>query len=113
MFPKHFLPITFGLAMASVDICMMSVAKLTHLGKIPYLAGLLGSMGIYALQPVLFMKALTFESMIATNLIWNLVSSVVISLIGVFFFKESVKGLRLLAILIALLSLVLFAFSNE
>jgi len=99
--------------MASVDICMMSVAKLTHLGKIPYLAGLLGSMGIYALQPVLFMKALTFESMIATNLIWNLVSSVVISLIGVFFFKESVKGLRLLAILIALLSLVLFAFSNE
>jgi hypothetical protein len=113
MFPQHFLPITFGLAMASVDICMMSVAKLTHLGKIPYLAGLLGSMAIYALQPVLFMKALTFESMLATNLIWNLVSSVVITLLGVFYFKESVKGLRILAVLIALLSLVLFAFTDE
>jgi drug/metabolite transporter (DMT)-like permease len=113
MFPKHFLPITFGLAMASVDICMMSVAKLTHLGKIPYLAGLLGSMAIYVLQPILFMKALTFESMLATNLIWNLVSSVVVTLIGIFFFKESVKGLRLLAVLIALLSLGLFAFTDE
>ena len=113
MFLKHFLPITFGLAMAGVDIGMMTVAKLTHLGKLPYVTGLLGSMAIYTLQPILFLKALTFESMLATNLVWNLVSSVVVTLLGVFYFKESVKGLRLLAVLIALLSLGLFAFTDE
>ena len=113
MIPTHFLPITFGVAMAGVDIGMMSVAKLTHLGKIPYLAGLITSMGIYALQPFLFLKALTFESMLATNLVWNLVSSVVVTLLGVFYFKESVKGLRLLAVTIGILSLVLFAFTDE
>lgn len=113
MIPKHLWPITFGLGMAGVDIGMMSVAKLTHLGKLPYATGLLISTAIYALQPFLFLKALTFESMLATNLVWNLVSSVVVTLLGVFFFKESVKGLRLLAVLIGLCSLVLFAFTDE
>jgi glucose uptake protein GlcU len=113
MIPKNILPIAFGLLMASVDVSMMSVAKLTHLGKLPYLGGLILSMGIYTLQPVLFLKALTFESMVATNLIWNLVSSVVVTLLGIFYFGERVKGLRLLAVLIGLFSLVLFAFTDE
>lgn len=110
MIPK---PIAFGLIMAGIDIGMMSVAKLTHLGKLPYLGGLALSTAIYSMQPILFLKALSFESMVATNLVWNLVSSVVVTLLGIFYFGERVKGLRLLAVLIGLFSLVLFTFTDE
>jgi hypothetical protein len=113
MIQKHILPIAFGLVMAGLDIGMMSVAKLTHLGKLPYLGGLSLSTAIYSLQPILFLKALSFESMVATNLVWNLVSSVVVTLLGIFYFGETVKGLRLLAVLIGLFSLLLFAFTDE
>jgi EamA domain-containing membrane protein RarD len=107
------ISILFGLMMAGIDIGMMSVSKLTHLGKLPYVGGLALSTAIYALQPFLFLKALSFESMVAVNLVWNLTSSLMVTLIGIFFFKESVKGLRLLAVLIGLCSLILFAFTNE
>jgi len=113
MIPKSILPIAFGLVMAGLDIAMMSVAKFTHLGKLPYIGGLALSTALYSLEPFLFIKALSFESMVAVNLIWNLVSSVVVTLIGIFFFKESVKGLRLLAVLIGLFSLGLFAITDE
>jgi drug/metabolite transporter (DMT)-like permease len=106
-------PFAFGLIMATVDIGMMGLAKLTHIGKIPYLPGLLGATALYALQPFLFFKALEVEPMFAANLIWNLTSSVVITLLGVFYFGEKVNGLRLIAMLMGLFSLVLFGITDS
>lgn len=103
----------FGLLMAGIDIAMMGLAKLTHLRKLPYASGLALSTAIYALQPFLFLKGLSFESMTVMNLIWNLVSSVVVTLLGVFYFGETVKGVRWVAILLGLFSLGLFAFTDE
>ena len=113
MIPRQFIPLLLGLGMASLDIGMMSVAKLTHLGRLPYLGGLVASMALYSMQPFLFLQALRFESMIAANLIWNLISMIVVTLIGVFFFNESIKGLRIVAILLGLLSIGLFTFTEE
>jgi len=113
MIPKHIIPLLIGLLMASLDIGMMSVAKLTNLGRVPYLGGLAASTALYSLQPFLFLQALRFESMVAANLLWNLISMIVVTLIGVFFFNESIKGLRIVAILLGLLSIGLFTFTEE
>jgi len=113
MIPEHLVPYAFGIGMATVDICMMTLAKLTNLGKIPYLPGILGATAFYAFQPFLFLKALKFEGMAVVNLIWNLTSSVVITLIGVLYFREKIKGLRILAVLMALFSLILFALTDS
>lgn len=99
--------------MAGLDIAMMSITKLTHTGKLPYGMGITAATLLYTLQPSLFLKALSFESMIAVNLVWNLVSSVVVTLLGIFVFNESVRGLRILAVIMALFSLLLFAFTDE
>jgi len=109
----NIIPIAFGLAMATIDIGMMSIAKLTSIGKIPYLPGLLGATALYALQPFIFFKALAIEPMFAVNLIWNLTSSIVITLLGVFYFGEKIKGLRLVAVAMGLFSLGLFAVTDS
>jgi multidrug transporter EmrE-like cation transporter len=107
-----FLPIVFGLAMALVDVVMMFTAKFVHLGAIPYNIGLPVAMAAYSAQPYLFIKGMNYEGMAAMNLIWNLSSNVIITLAGVFLFKESIRGLRWLAILMSVFSLGLFAYTS-
>jgi multidrug transporter EmrE-like cation transporter len=108
-----FLPIVFGLVMASLDVVMMFACKFIHLGSIPYSVGLTIATLAYSLQPYIFIKAMNYGNMTATNLIWNLSSDVIVTLSGIFVFSESIKGLRWLAILMSLVSLTLFAYTDD
>jgi multidrug transporter EmrE-like cation transporter len=108
-----FLPIAFGVGMALLDVVMMFTAKFVHTKTLSYPTGLTLATGVYALQPYLFMKAMNYENMTVTNLIWNLSSDVIVTLSGIFVFGESIKGLRWLAILMSVFSLGLFAYTDE
>lgn len=107
------LPIFFGTIMALIDIFMMSCIKMISQGTIPSWWGTPMSVGLYALEPLIFLKALNYEGMVAINLVWNLASNVVVTLQGVFFFGESIKGLRWLAITMSIFSLGLLAYTDE
>jgi multidrug transporter EmrE-like cation transporter len=50
--------------------------------------------------------------MTVVNLIWNLMSNVIVTLMGVFWFGESIKGLRWVAIGMSLVSLTIFAYTD-
>jgi hypothetical protein len=106
------IPIYFGIAMATVDILMMGTIKMVSIGNISRGFGIPFAVGLYALQPVIFWKALSHEGMAVTNLIWNMISSIIITLQGVFIFGESIKGMRWLAIVMSVFSLILFAYTN-
>lgn len=108
-----FTPILFGVLMSLLDISMMSIAKLSKQGVIAYRPALTGATLLYSLEPYIFFKALNHESMTAMNLIWDLTSDIMVTLFGVFYFKESIKGLRWLAVLFALFSLALFAYTGH
>lgn len=107
------LPIIFGLAMSMLDVAMMSIAKLSNKGQIPYTTALPLATLIYSLEPFLFMKSLNYESLTTMNLIWDLTSDIMVTIVGVFYFKESIKGLRWLAVMFAIFSLGLFAYTDR
>ena len=106
------LPIVFGTVMALIDITMMGTLKLVDQGKLAYAVGLPVATLLYAFEPYVFLKAMTHSNMVTTNLIWNLVSNILVTLTGVFFFRESIKGLKWLAIALSLFSLAIFAYSE-
>ena len=106
-------PVFLGMLMASLDVVMMSLAKLTSTGKIAYGIALPSATLIYSLEPYIFFRSMKYESLTTMNLIWDLSSDIIVSLVGVFYFKESIKGLRWLAILFALFSLALFAYTDH
>jgi multidrug transporter EmrE-like cation transporter len=106
------LPIFFGTLMALVDICMMSSVKMIHNGTFSTTVGLPVSIGLYALEPLIFLKAMKYEGMVVTNLVWNLMSNVIVTLQGILIFGETVKGLRWLGVCMSLLSLALMAYSD-
>jgi multidrug transporter EmrE-like cation transporter len=106
------LPIFFGIVMALIDINMMGTLKFIDQGKLAYAIGLPIATLLYAFQPYVFLKAMAHSNMLTTNLIWNLASNIMVTLLGVFFFKEKIKGLKWLAICLSLFSLGIFAYSD-
>ncbi len=107
------LPIFLGMMMASLDVVMMSLAKLSKTGRIAYSTALPSATLIYALEPYIFFKSMKYESLTTMNLIWDLSSDIIVTLVGVFYFKETIKGIRWLAVLFALFSLALFAYTDH
>lgn len=108
----NMLPIFFGTVMALVDIFMMSSVKMIHQGTMPGWWGVPLAVGIYGLEPLIFLKALNHEGMVVTNLVWNLMSDIVVTLQGIFIFGESIKGLRWLGIGMSIVSLCLMAYTD-
>jgi multidrug transporter EmrE-like cation transporter len=108
-----FLPIAFGVSMATLDIVMMSIAKYSSKGQIAYGTALPLATLIYSLEPYLFFKSLNYESLTIMNLIWDLTSDILVTILGVFWFGESIKGIRWLAVLFAIFSLGLFAYTHD
>ena len=106
------LPILFGLVMALIDISMMGTLKFVDQGKLAYNIGFPIATLLYAFEPYVFLKAMAHSNMLTTNLIWNLASNILVTLAGVFFFKEKIKGLKWLAIGLSLFSLGIFAYSD-
>jgi len=106
------LPILFGVVMALIDITMMGTLKFIDQGKLAYNIGFPIATLLYAFEPYVFLKAMAHSNMLTTNLIWNLASNILVTLLGVFFFKEKIKGLKWLAIGLSLFSLGIFAYSD-
>jgi hypothetical protein len=107
------LPILFGTCMAIVDIFMMSTTKMVSIGSISTSVGIPLAISLYAMEPLIFLKAMKYEGMVVTNLVWNLMSNIIVTLQGVLVFGESIKGLRWLGICMSLLSLGLLAYTND
>jgi multidrug transporter EmrE-like cation transporter len=107
------LPIVFGTMMAFIDIVMMSTVKMTSTGQLTTAVGLPLSMALYALEPVVFLKAMSYQGMVVTNLVWNMMSNIIVTLQGVFIFGESIKGLRWVGIGMSIVALGIFAYTNE
>jgi multidrug transporter EmrE-like cation transporter len=107
------LPVFFGTILASLDIAMMGTAKMVSQGTLPYYPGSAMAVGMYALVPLVFIRALRYEGMVVTNLVWNLMSNIIVTLQGVFIFGESIKGLRWLGIAMSLVSLALLAYTDD
>lgn len=108
------LPIVFGVGMALLDVVMMSTVKQVSTGALPVRTGIPFAVFVYALEPLLFWQSMviTGESMTIMNLVWDLTSDILITLLGVFWFGEKVGGLRVVGVCLSLVALTIFATTD-
>jgi multidrug transporter EmrE-like cation transporter len=109
----NFTPVVFGGMMAVIDLFMMGTAKMVNKGTMSTALGIPFAIGLYAFQPLVFMKAMRYEGMIVANLVWNLMSNIMVTLQGVFVFGETIKGLRTIGVLMSLFSITLLAYTDN
>ena len=99
--------IIFGLYLAIVDIFSMGITKNVNLGILT--ENWLGiAVVLYGCQMIIFREGLKVTSMSILNLTWNLISNIVITIIGVYYFNEDISHIEKFGILFALFALFLF-----
>ena len=106
------LPIILGSIMGLIDVFMMASLKMVHNKTLSSRIGIPFSVGVYALQPLIFFKALDYESMVIMNLVWDLTSDIFVTLQGILVFGESFKGIKLLGVVLSFISLALMAYTG-
>ena len=101
----------YGLILASNDVINMSIVKNISLGVLAqnwlYLAYIL-----YGFQMIIFNNGVKVAGMSVLNLTWNLISNIVITMIGLFYFKENITHLERWGILFAIFALFLFELAQ-
>ncbi|NBR60517.1 hypothetical protein EB118_09735 [bacterium] len=107
------LPIFFGALLSIIDIAMMGLAKMVKIGSLSWNVGIPVAIAIYALEPIVFLKALDYEGIAVTNLIWNLISNIVVTVQGVIIFGEKIRNIRWVATGMSLVALALFAYTDN
>lgn len=101
-------PLLYGSLMAGIDVFSLGLLKAIHLNWIsPYFFAI--PVLIYALQPVLFLKSLSYEGMSVMNMMWDLLSGVFVTIVGLYFFKEKITTKKFAGILLSILCVYLLS----
>lgn len=103
----------FGLLFGLIDSIALPTIKQVSLGglgrgwmALPFL--------LYAASPFLFLKALLGgETLTIMNLVWDLMSDVVVTLIGLAVFSESIPPVKLVGVAFSFLSLFLMTYEGD
>ena len=77
----------YGSMLAFTDILMEPITKLVSINALPIAWMIVPTLG-YAINPWIFLRALSVEGIAIMNLVWNLISNVLITGIGIYAFKE-------------------------
>jgi multidrug transporter EmrE-like cation transporter len=106
------LPLFFGTLMSLIDVVMMSSAKMVKEGTLSSSVGVPFIFIIYALEPLIFLKALNYEGIVITNLIWDLTSDILVTLQGILVFGETLSPLRWIGVVFAMIAIVIFGYTD-
>jgi multidrug transporter EmrE-like cation transporter len=99
----------FGSIMAVIDTTMLGLIKAVQSHQLKSLYFMAIPTVAYMIQPWIFFNALKTESMTVMNLMWDLLSDVLVSLVGIFYFGEKIGRIRTIGLIMAIGSLALLS----
>lgn len=104
--------LAFGTIMASVDVIMLGIIKSVSLNQSKLLRWMIIPTIAYAIQPWIFLESLKFESLIVMNLMWDLISDILVTLFGFFYFKERLGPYKTIGVALSILSILLMSITD-
>lgn len=112
MWHLEWVPLAFGLVMASIDVLMLGLIKYVSLDRLKWIRFMIVPTIAYAIQPWIFLESLKYESLVVMNLMWDLVSDVLVTLFGFFYFKEKVGPYKRIGVGLSLIAMFLLASAD-
>jgi drug/metabolite transporter (DMT)-like permease len=102
----------WGGAMALIDAFILSMLKAFEVGLIQWKGVFAFSMFIYAFQPLLFYKGLAGNGLTVMNLLWDVMSDVLVTAIGVFYFSEKLSRFKRAGVILSFISIILLTWKD-
>jgi drug/metabolite transporter (DMT)-like permease len=104
-----FSPLIYGTFMATVDVFMLGIIKSISTGAIKNIWWMAIPTVAYAIQPWIFLQSLRFETMIVMNLLWDLISDILVTGSGLTYFKEKISSRKMAGVLLSLFGIYLMS----
>jgi multidrug transporter EmrE-like cation transporter len=104
-----FTPLLYGTFMATVDVFMLGIIKSISTGAIKNIWWMAIPTVVYAIQPWVFLQSLRFETMIVMNLLWDLISDILVTGSGLAYFKEKISPRKMAGVVISLVGMYLMS----
>lgn len=105
------IPFIFAATMASIDSTMLSLIKYISTND-KHVGWIILPMIIYSLQPVLFYLSMKYETLTVMNLLWDVISDVIITFIGLVLFKETIGPYKKLGVIFSFFSIILMSLND-
>ncbi len=108
----NLIPFAMATGMASIDALVMAGMKQYDMGVIPWRGIVPIAMLIYSFQPYLFLQALQYESMTVMNILWDIISDILVTIMGIFYFKEQISSMKQVGLSFAFVAIVLMSYDE-
>lgn len=108
----NLIPIAMATTMASIDTIVLAGLKKYDMGTITWRGIVPIAMLVYSLQPYLFLQALQYESMTVMNILWDVISDILVTIMGIFYFKEQISSMKQLGLSFAFVAIVLMSYDE-
>jgi multidrug transporter EmrE-like cation transporter len=102
----------FGGTMALIDTFSLSALKAYNLGWIAWRGIIPIVMLVYACQPLLFLESLKHSSLTVMNLLWDVMSDVIVTAVGLLYFSEKLTKFKRLGVFFSIMSIVLLTWKD-
>lgn len=112
MLSINWIPVAYGAVMASIDVFMLGIIKSVSQNPSRLFKWMVLPTIIYAVQPWIFLSSLRFESLIVMNLMWDLISDILVTATGFLYFKEKIGPYKTLGVILSFASIVLMSMQD-
>ena len=106
---KNFIMLFHGLILALIDATVLPLLKLRFTHKVTGLWPLVVAFLAYGSQTLIFFNSLRYETMTVMNVLWDVMSDIIVTLIGLFVLKEVVTTKKLAGIGFGVVALYLLS----
>ena len=101
--------ILHGLILALIDATVLPLLKLRFTHKVNGIWPLITAFIAYGSQTLIFFNSLRYETMTVMNVLWDVMSDIIVTIIGLFILKEVVTKKKIIGICIGFVSLYLLS----
>ncbi len=108
----NLVPIAFASLMAFIDTIVLSLFKAYSLDQIKWRAVIPIGMVLYSLHPYIFLQSLKYESMTVMNLLFDVISDITVTFVGLFYFKEGITKIKALGLVFAFIGITLLSWDS-
>jgi len=108
----NLIPLAMATGMASIDALVLGGLKKYDMGTQTWRGVIPIAMLMYSLQPYIFLQALQYESMTVMNILWDVISDILVTVMGIFYFKEQISSLKQVGLMFAFIAIVLMSYDE-
>ena len=98
--------LAYGGLLALIDAIMMPITKGVATKSLPMWVMIVPTL-IYAADPWIFLQSLRLESMVVMNFVWDLLSDVLVTFVGLFILGEKLSFYKGLGVCLSFISIFL------